>query len=83
MEIVDTSPPSKVTIKLDFFKPFEGHNIAEFTLDAKGGSTNVTWAVHGPQPYFAKVMTIFVRMDSLLGKEFEAGLANMKSIAEE
>ncbi len=83
MEIVDTSPPSKVTIKLDFFKPFEGHNIAEFTLEAKGGSTNVTWAVHGPQPYFAKVMTIFVRMDSLLGKEFEDGLANMKSIAEE
>ena len=74
MEVVDTSPPSKVTIKLDFFK---------LTLDAKGGSTNVTWAVHGPQPYFAKVMTIFVRMDSLLGKEFEAGLANMKSIAEE
>lgn len=82
MEIVDTSPPSKVTIKLDFLKPFEGHNVAEFTLEAQGGSTNVTWAVHGPQPYFAKVMTIFFSMDSLLGKELEAGLANMKSIAE-
>jgi len=29
--------------------------------------------MRGPQPYFAKVMTIFVGMDSLLGKEFEAG----------
>ena len=83
MEITETAPPSKVTIKLDFVKPFEGHNTAEFTLEAKGDSTNVTWAVHGPQLYFAKVMSIFVSMDSLLGKEFEAGLTKMKSIAEE
>jgi uncharacterized protein YndB with AHSA1/START domain len=48
MEITDTSAPSKVTIKLDFFKPFKGHNVAEFTLEAKGDSTNVTWATHGP-----------------------------------
>ena len=82
MEITDVSSPSKVTIKLDFSKPFEGHNIAEFTLESKGALTDVTWAVHGPQSYMAKVMTIFFSMDSLLGKEFEAGLANMKAIAE-
>src|SRR5437764_367753 len=29
MEITDVSPASRVTIKLDFIKPFEGHNIAE------------------------------------------------------
>jgi hypothetical protein len=63
-------------------KPFEGRNTAEFTLEAGGDATNVTWTVRGPQPYFAKVMTIFVGMDSLLGKEFEAGLANMKTVAE-
>ena len=82
MEITDTSPPSHVTIKLDFVKPFEAHNIAEFTLEPKGDSTNVTWATHGPQSYVAKAMTIFFSMDSLVGKEFEAGLANMKAIAE-
>jgi len=82
MEITDTYPPSKITIKLDFLKPFEGHNTAEFTLDSKGESTNVTWAVHGPQSYFAKVMTVFVSMDTLIGKEFEAGLASMKAVAE-
>jgi uncharacterized protein YndB with AHSA1/START domain len=82
MEITDTSPSSKVTIKLDFIKPFEGHNIAEFTLDAQGGSTNVTWAMFGPQAYMAKVMSVFVSMDSMIGKDFEAGLNNMKAIAE-
>jgi len=82
MEITDTSAPSKVTIQLDFSKPFEGHNIAEFTLEANGGSTSVTWAVGGPQSYVAKVMTIFFSMDRLLGHEFEAGLASLKAIAE-
>jgi hypothetical protein len=77
-----TTPPSKVTIKLDFIKPFEGHNIAEFTLDPKGDSTNLTWAMHGPTPYMAKVMHIFFNMDKMIGKEFEAGLGNLKTIVQ-
>ena len=82
MEIAESSPPSKVTIKLDFIKPFEAHNIALFTLEPKGDSTNVTWAMHGPTPYIAKVIHVFFDMDSMVGKDFETGLANLKAIAE-
>jgi len=82
MEISDTSPPSKVTIKLDFVKPFEAHNLAEFTLEPKGDSTSVTWTMHGPSPYMAKVMGVFVSMDKMIGKDFETGLANLKTVAE-
>ena len=39
MEILDTSVPSKIVIKLDFFKPFEGHNTAEFTMLPQGDAT--------------------------------------------
>ena len=39
MEITDTSDPSRVTIKLDFVKPLEGHNVAEFVLAPQGDST--------------------------------------------
>jgi len=82
MEIADTSPPSKVKINLDFVKPFEAHNIVEFTLEPKGESTNVTWAMEGPCPFFAKVMQVFFNMDSMVGKDFEAGLADLKALAE-
>jgi uncharacterized protein YndB with AHSA1/START domain len=82
MEITEAAPPSKVTIKLDFLKPIEGHNIAEFTLEPQGDSTNVTWAMRGPSPFISKVFQVFISMDSMLGKEFETGLANMKSAAE-
>jgi len=81
MEIVETSP-FLTRIQLDFLKPFETHNVAEFTLEDKGGSTNVTWAMQGPSPYLAKVMTTFFDMDKMVGKDFETGLANLKAIAE-
>jgi uncharacterized protein YndB with AHSA1/START domain len=82
MEIADASPPSRVTIKLDFIKPIEGHNTAAFTLDPKGDSTNVTWSMYGPSAYIAKVIGVFASMDKMIGKEFETGLANMKAVAE-
>lgn len=82
MEITESSPSSRVALKLDFIKPFEGHNIAEFTLVPQGNATQVTWAMRGPSPYVAKVMGIFFNMDQMIGKDFEAGLANLKAAAE-
>lgn len=83
MEIMETAPPSKVLIKLDFIEPFEGHNIAEFTLEGNGDSTNVTWAMYGPAPYMAKVMSLLKDCDKMVGPQFETGLANMKAVAEQ
>jgi carbon monoxide dehydrogenase subunit G len=82
MEIAESAPPSKVAIKLDFLKPFETHNIVEFTLEPQGDTTNVTWDMHGPNPYIGKVMQIFFNMDKLVGNDFETGLANLKTLAE-
>lgn len=82
MEILDTSVPAKIVIKLDFFKPFEGHNTAEFTMLPQGDATNLTWAMHGPTPFMMKVMHVFINMDRMIGKDFEAGLANLKRLTE-
>lgn len=82
MEITESTPSSKIAIKLDFIKPFEGHNVAEFTLQPQGDATQVTWAMHGPSPYIAKLMGLFFNMDQMIGKDFEAGLANLKTATE-
>ena len=82
MEILEAVPSSRLLIKLDFLKPFEAHNQAEFTLGAEGSATKVTWAMTGPQAFPMKVMGLFVSMDSMVGKDFEKGLASMKAIAE-
>ena len=81
MEILEASP-SKVVIKLDFLAPFEAHNTAEFSMQPLGDATQVTWAMHGPAPLMSKVMQVFFDMDKMVGKDFEAGLANLKQATE-
>jgi hypothetical protein len=82
MEILQATAPSKIVIKLDFFAPFEGHNTAEFTMLPQGDATNVTWLMHGPLPFMGKVMHVFINMDRMVGKDFEAGLINLKRLTE-
>jgi len=82
MEILESSAPSKIAIKLDFFKPFEGHNTAEFTMLPHGDATDVTWLMHGPLPFMGKIMHVFINMDRMIGKDFEIGLANLKRLTE-
>jgi Polyketide cyclase / dehydrase and lipid transport len=81
MEMTEASP-AKVAVKLDFLKPFEGHNTADFALEQKGGATRVTWTMQGPMNYVSKVISVFCDMDAMIGKDFETGLANLKAAAE-
>jgi uncharacterized protein YndB with AHSA1/START domain len=82
MEIAESVPPTKLALKLDFEVPFEAHNDVEFTLQPEGGATKVTWAMQGPNNYLSKLMQVFVSMDRMVGQDFEAGLANLKAVAE-
>jgi uncharacterized protein YndB with AHSA1/START domain len=83
MEIKEAVPGSRVTIQLDFLKPFEAHHTAEFTLEHKGPDTHVTWSMAGRQPFLLKVICTFFSMDAMVGKDFEKGLANLKALAEQ
>ncbi len=82
MEILDAPAPRQVTIKLDFTRPFEAHNVAEFTLVPAGDATNVTWAMRGPVPYFFRIMHMVMNMDKMVGGQFDKGLADLKAAAE-
>lgn len=86
LEITDATPPSKVVLRLDMVKPFEGSNIIEYSIlpkgDASEAASEVTWAMHGQQPLLAKAICLFFNMDKMVGADFEAGLASLKTIAE-
>jgi uncharacterized protein YndB with AHSA1/START domain len=82
MEILDTTLPTRIVIKLDFFTPFEGHNTAEFTMLPQGDATHLTWLMHGPAVFVSKVMQVFINLDHMIGKDFEIGLANLKRLTE-
>jgi uncharacterized protein YndB with AHSA1/START domain len=82
MEILEASMPSKIVIKLDFFTPFEGHNTAEFTMLPQGDATHLTWVMYGPANFMSKLIQVFMNLDNMIGKDFEVGLANLKTLAE-
>lgn len=83
MEIVETTPATRLVIALDFLKPFKASNTAEFTLLPSDGGSEVTWAMYGPSPFVTKIIHLFFSMDGMVGKDFEAGLANLKRLSEQ
>ena len=82
MEILSIDPTT-TTIKIDFLKPFEGHNTADFVLEPQGSTTRVNWIMNGPIRFFpGKLMSVFTTMDKVIGPDFDKGLANLKAAAE-
>ncbi len=82
MEIVESTPSSGLLIKIDFMKPFEGHNMVQFTLVPQGDATKVTQTMYGPSPFMARLMGLFFSMDKMVGQKYEEGLASLKAIVE-
>jgi len=82
MTLTESRPSDLIRIKLEFFKPFAGTNIAEFTFKPAGNQTVVTWSMTGKNNFMAKAIHLFMNMDKMIGGQFETGLAQMKSIVE-
>jgi uncharacterized protein YndB with AHSA1/START domain len=82
MTILESHPSSLVDIKLEFLKPFESLCTTKFSFEPSGDKTNVTWSMAGKNNFIAKAMSLFINMDSMLGGDFERGLAQMKTLVE-
>jgi uncharacterized protein YndB with AHSA1/START domain len=79
---ITASAPHQVGMRLDMSAPMEAHNQITFTLVPRGRATEVTWAMEGACPFIAKLMGVFLDMDAMIGRDFEAGLASLQLIAE-
>ena len=82
MTIIESAPSGLIRLKLEFLKPFRATNTAEFIFQPEGGQTIVTWSMSGRNNFFFKVFGLFMNCDQMIGKDFEKGLAAMKSVAE-
>ena len=82
MTILENRPGEFIRINLEFLKPFNATNTAEFTFKAEGGQTVVTWTMLGKNNFLFKAFSLFMDCDKMVGRDFEKGLAAMKSAAE-
>ena len=82
LEITDATANSRIEIALEFLKPFKATNTTTFTVEPAGDGSNVTWAMTGRKTLMTRIMGIFKSMDSMVGPDFEKGLAKLKAAAE-
>lgn len=82
MSIVESRPGELIRFKLEFFKPFAATNSAEFTFKEQGGQTAVNWSMSGQNNFIGKAMSVVLDFDKMIGADFEAGLASLKTIVD-
>jgi len=83
MAITESRPSEFIQFKLEFQKPMQATNIAEFSFKPEGDQTNVTWTMMGTNNFMGKVMGLVMNCDKMVGGQFEQGLASLKEVVEQ
>jgi hypothetical protein len=80
---ITADTPQQVDIALNFLKPFPAKNRIELVLIPAGDTaTAVEWRIHGELSGVMRLFSVVKSMDSLVGPDFEKGLARLKRVAE-
>ncbi|KFE66379.1 SRPBCC family protein [Hyalangium minutum] len=82
MTIEESKPNELVRIKLEFLKPMETASTTTFEFKPEEAGSLVTWRMEGNHNFISKAMCVFMDMDTMVGGDFEKGLASMKKVAE-
>jgi len=82
MTILEAAAPTKLSLRLEFLKPFEATNATTFELAPADGGTQVRWAMDGRHNFMSKAMCLVMDMDKQVGGDFEKGLAALDQVAQ-
>ena len=80
MTITESQEPTSVTLRLEFLRPWKATNVTRFDLVPSGTGTEATWAMTGRHTFMSKAMGLFVDMDTMVGPDFEKGLAGLDAV---
>jgi Polyketide cyclase / dehydrase and lipid transport len=83
LTIVESKPGQLVSMKLEFSRPFKANNQVNFRLVPSEGGTRVSWIMDGKNNFITKAMSLIMNMDKMVGTDFEQGLSNLKTVAQE
>ncbi len=80
--LITGSTPGQVDIALRFTKPFKAENSVTIALRPDDTGTAVSWTMTGERNALMRVAAKAMNLDTMLGKDFEKGLAQLKTAAE-
>jgi len=83
-EIIKILEGERIDYELRFLKPFKSISQAFFITEAlTNNKTNVKWGFNGKMNYPMNIMLLFMNMEKMIGKDFENGLAKLKTLLEQ
>lgn len=83
MTIVEVLPGDKVRIKLEFLRPFPSESEVIWSVQESGDETKISWIMTGKNSNLvSKIFSLIMDMDAMIGKDFEKGLTQLKSVVE-
>ncbi|NHF59366.1 SRPBCC family protein [Flavobacteriaceae bacterium TP-CH-4] len=82
-EITKIVDGERIESELRFLKPWKSTSDCYIDVaDAGDGKTRVTWGFAGKNKFPMSIFGLFVSMDKMVGKDFEEGLVNLKTVME-
>jgi hypothetical protein len=72
----------EIAYHLHFIKPWESESDGYIRLADAAGNTEATWAFYGKNSFPWNIMSLFISMDKIVGKDFERGLHLLKIICD-
>ena len=81
MTFTAAEPPGHVAFDL-YFPDFGITSKGDIRLEPKGAATQVAWTMDGDMGANPLFHWVALAADSMVGKDFEAGLAQLKAVAE-
>jgi hypothetical protein len=82
MTITDSKAGEIIRFRLEFEKPMRATNTAEFSFKSDGHQTLVTWSMIGKNSLVGKLFGLMMNCEKMVGRQFEQGLAALKSVSE-
>lgn len=82
-EITRIEEGKRIETQLRFLKPWKSQSDAYLEVSPEGSGTRVTWGFKGENVFPWRIMMLFMNMDKMIGKDFEEGLASLKTILEQ
>lgn len=79
--ITAIDPGKSVETELKFYMPWGVSTSTGYTqLQDTSGQTKITWGIKGENDFISKIFAVFMNFDKAMGKDFEEGLENLKTL---
>lgn len=82
-EITKIVDGKRIESELRFLKPWKSTSDCYIDVEESGnGNTKVKWGFSGKNKFPMTIMSLFKGMDSMVGPDFEEGMASLKTVME-